>query len=185
MVSEYDNLEKLNPSKDSLSSYMKESVADFKLSQSNVSELTNSFLKNAVFNNPKYALKQWSELVNNYGLTKAQEIVEKNPEKLGELRGRKILFFNDKNRNDAVAKIKESIDALTSYTVAKDNLNVNKSSVDSLDKKYSNIYKSCFAFKTEGITYFKFKKDIEAGVKKALWEIDNIESKNIISAISK
>jgi conjugative relaxase-like TrwC/TraI family protein len=185
LVSEYDNLEKLNPGKDSLSTIMKESVADFKLSQSKVSELTNNFLKNAAYNNPKYALKQWSELVNNYGLTKAQEIVEKNPEKLGELRGRKILFFNDKNRNDAIAKIKGSIDTLTSYTVAKDNLNVNKNSVDNLDKKYSNIYKSCFAFKTEGITYSKFKKDIEAGVKKALWGIDNIESKNIISAISK
>ena len=48
-----------------------------------------------------------------------------------------------------------------------------------------SIYKNSFAFKTKGISYSKFKKNIELGVKKALWGIDNIESKNIISSISK
>jgi hypothetical protein len=184
-VSKSDNFEKLLPSKDSLSSMMKESVQDFKSSQSKASQIYDNFQKNSAYSDPQVAAKKWEELVNNHGLTKAQAMIENNPEKLGGIRGNKLLFFKDKNRKDAISKIKESINTLTGYAVAKDNLKINKSSVDNLDQKYTEIYKSSFTFKTEGISYSKFKKSIELGVKKSLWGIDNIESKNIISSISK
>ena len=182
---EYKNIEKLKPSNESLSASMKESVADFKSTQVDVSKLADNFIKNSGYQNPQDALSKWNELANNYGLTKAREVVENNPQKLGELLGKKVLLFNNKNRKDAMAKAKDSINTLTSYAVAKDNLNVSKISVDNLDQKYTKIYKSSFDFKTKGISYSKFKNDIELGVKKALWGIDNIESKNIISSISK
>ena len=44
---------------------------------------------------------------------------------------------------------------LTGYTVAKDNLKVNKNSVDNLEKKYAEVHKSCLGFKTKDITYSK------------------------------
>ena len=185
LVSEYENLTKLLPGKDSLSSIMKESVQDFKLSQSKTGQIYDNFQKNSAYSNPKVAAKKWEELVSSHGLTKAEEMIEKTPEILGELQGKKILFFSDKNRKNAVSKIEESVNMLTVYTVAKDNLKVNKSSVDNLDKKYAEVYKSCLGFKTKDITYSKFKKNIEEAVKKSLWQIDNIDSKNIISAISK
>jgi conjugative relaxase-like TrwC/TraI family protein len=182
---EYKNIEKLKPSNESLSASMKESVADLKSTQVDVNKLADNFIKNSGYQNPQDALSKWNELANNFGLNKAREVVENNPQKLGELLGKKVLLFNNKNRKDAIAKAKDSVNTLTSYAVAKDNLNVSKISVDNLDQKYTEIYKNSFTFKTKGISYSKFKKNIELGIKKALWGIDNIESKNIISSISK
>ena len=127
LVSEYENLEKLQSGKDSLSSMMKESVQDFKSSQSKVGQIYDNITKNSAYSNPNVVIKKWEELVKNHGLTKAQEIIENNYEKLGDLRGKKLLFFNDKNRKDAISKIKQTINLLTNYTAAKDTLKVNLS----------------------------------------------------------
>ena len=182
---EYKNIEKLKPNNESLSANMKESVTDLKSTQVDVNKLADNFIKNSGYQNPQDALSKWNELANNFGLNKAREVVENNPQKLGELLGKKVLLFNNKSRKDAIAKAKDLLNTLTSYAAAKDNLNVSKISVDNLDQKYTEIHKSSFAFKTKGISYSRFKKNIELGVKKALWGIDNIESKNIISSISK
>ena len=136
---EYKNIEKLKPSNESLSASMKESVADLKSTQVDVNKLADNFIKNSGYQNPQDALSKWNELANNYGLNKAREVVENNPQKLGELLGKKVLLFNNKNRKDAIAKAKDSVNTLTSYAVAKDNLNISKISVDNLDQKYAEM----------------------------------------------
>ena len=57
---------------------------------------------------------------------------------------------------------------MTGYTVAKDTLKVNKSSVDNLDKKYAEAHKNCLGFKTKDTTCSKFKKNIKEAIKKSL-----------------
>ena len=185
LVSKYDNFEKLNPSRSSLSTQIKDANKDLKLSEAAINKIRDNFIKESAYKNPQEALKEWYKLANKNGLDNAYKMVTKNPEVLGDIKGNKILFFTDKNRKEAMSKIKASANLLTDHYIAKDYLGVSQGSLDKLDKKYKDISKSNFNFKTKDISYTKFKNNIECSVKKSLWEIDRVESKNIISTISK
>jgi hypothetical protein len=168
-----------------LSTQIKDANKDLKLSESAINKITDNFTKESAYKNPQAALKEWNKLTNKNGLDNTYKMVTKNPEVLGDIKGNKILFFKDQNRKEAMSKIKASANLLTDHYIAKDYLGVSQGSLDKLDKKYKDISKSNFNFKTKDISYTKFKSNIEAAVKKSLWEIDRVESKNIISAISK
>ena len=185
LVKEYDNLEPIKQSQESLSSYIKESIKDYKNIQSEVGKIQEGFKNNSSYSNPGAALEKWDKLIKVHGLNKANELTQRNPEILGKLEGKKILFFNDKNRKEAISKIKQSINTLNQLTHAKDKLDISKRSVESFDKKFLEITTQSFNFKTKGISYSRLKKDIESGVQQSLIKTDYVDSKNIVLTISK
>ena len=72
------------------------SIQDFILSQSKTDQIYDNFQKNSAYSNPKVVAKRWEALVSSYGLTKAQEMMEKTPEKLGKLQGKNFSFLTIK-----------------------------------------------------------------------------------------
>lgn len=184
LIKEYDNIEIIKENRNSLSSQHKINISDFQSQQATLSEVKEFFIKNSPYDNSLYALKKLNILVDGYGLTKARAMIENNIEILGELKGKKILFFNNKNRREALHKIPETIDILTDVAIMRGRLDVHKELATSSSRKYTNIYKSAFGFETKDINHSKMKQDITAGVKKSLWKIDHIESTNIINTIS-
>ena len=185
LLKEYDSIEKLTQNQNSMGSYLKENIEDYKLYQSHLNKNTELFIKNSSYSRPQEAISNWDSLVKKYKLEKTVALVEKSPEILGELSGNKILFFSNKDRTEAIKKIGQSINILINNSQLKDTLNIAKASVKNLDTKCNDIYKENFKFKTSNISYSKMKKEIEEGVKKSLQKINSIESKNIVKTIAK
>ena len=139
LIKEYDGIEGIRKNQDSLSSYLENSIRDFKLSQVQVSKVQEDFMKNSAYAKPQDSLNKWNDLVSRIGLKDALNKLESNPKIIGELNGKEILFFKNKERKNAVNKVRSSIVTLTNLSEAKDKLNINKLSIKDLEKKYSSI----------------------------------------------
>jgi len=193
---EYDNIQTVNKSVDSINHSVHENIIDLKTQQKALAKNQNDFLNNSSYKNPDKALEAWNKLLRNEGIQTAISKLQENPKIIGGFKGGEFLFIKTKDRRDATNKVHSSINQLVAIEQAKDNIKIGGESTKSFEQKLNEIFAKTFNFKTQDVTYTKMKRDIFYGVKEVLLRTDNIgvnnldikqntAAKNMIASITK